>query len=203
MVRIIKVLATVMLALMAVGITFVVLFFMLPSWQKAVVDNTLAADGERQWQLGSIQLSPSGITAGDVFVLDQGVGLEIGHLEFNGPFWKAPLQGRLEVNSGRIEGLFLDVSTVQVGDLTSSDWQGFVERVSGDEAFWKERLGLVLQKVSSTGLEAHLTDITFEGQALLPGETLIPIRWHIIEADSRDPASVELEPLPEVSAPVL
>lgn len=185
------------LALCAVALTFVILFFLMPSWQKAVVERVLPEKAGEQWQVGRIALGPTEISAGDIFVLQDGAGLEIGELTLSGPFWKSPFAGVLEVTSGEVSGVFIDVSTISVGDLTSSDWRSFVERISGDTAFWEERIGLVLSKVAESGWNLSVTDVSIRGQALLPGERMVPLSLHLIEADSRDPQAVRIEPLAE------
>ncbi|HKJ90094.1 MAG TPA: hypothetical protein VJ960_03105 [Oceanipulchritudo sp.] len=185
------------LALFAVALTFVILFFLMPSWQKAVVERVLPETAGEQWQVGRIGLGPTEMTAGDIFVLQDGAGLEIGDLVLAGPFWKTPLSGALEVTSGEISGVFIDVSTISVGDLTSSDWRSFVERISGDTAFWEERIGLILSKVAESGWNLSLKDVSIRGQALLPGERMVPLSLHLIEADSREPQEVRLETLAE------
>ncbi len=185
------------LALAAVVLTFAILLFLIPSWQRAVVERALPERSGEQWQVGRIGFTPTEINAGDIFVLQDGAGLEIGDLTLAGPFWKSPFAGVLEITSGEISGVFIDVSTISVGDLTSSDWRSFVERISGDTAFWEERIGLVLSKVAERGWNLSVEDVSIRGQALLPGERMVPLNLHLIEADSRQPQEVSMETLEE------
>ena len=185
------------LALCAVALTFVILLFLIPSWQKAVVDRVLPQEAGEEWQIGRIGLGPTKISAGEIFVLQDGAGLEIRELTLSGPFWKSPFAGVLEITSGEISGVFIDVSTLSVGDLRSSDWRSFVDRISGDTAFWEERIGLILSKVAESGWNLALTDVSIRGQALLPGERMVPLNLHLIEADSREPQAVRIEEIAE------
>lgn len=195
MIRLIRFIGTLVLALLAVAITFGVLIFFIPTWQMPVVERVLEADTERQWQVGTVSLTPGRIAAGEVFILDNGMGLEIKSLEIRGPFWKAPFQRVLQVDGGEIDGLFLDLSQLQIGDTTSRDWQSFLERMEEDPDFWNERFAHVLHKIGDTGLDAVIKDLDLKGQVLLPGQRMVPVRFSIVHADSRDPSSLELLPL--------
>lgn len=193
--RLIKFLMKLALAFLAVCLTFLIIFLLLPSWQKAVVEKTLARDEDRRWQVESVRLGPTGLEVGGLFMLDGPVGAEVGLAQLEGPFWKIPLSGMLEVDSGEISGFFVDVSKVRVGDLTSEDWQSFLERVSGDVEFWEERLGLILQKISASGYAMSLKNIEIRGNVLMPGERMIPVSMMVIEADSREASEVKIRAL--------
>jgi hypothetical protein len=183
--RAFRFLAKLFIALLAVLLTFVILFFLIPSWQKAVVEEVLAQDPARQWQVGTIGLGPVRVQATEIYVLEGPVGVEVGSLEADGPFWMSPISGVIEVESGHIKGFSVDASQLRVGDLTSEDWQTFLKRISTDAGFWEERTGLVLQKLAASGWDVSMTDVILEGTVLMPGNTVIPITMKIIEADSR------------------
>lgn len=183
--RVLKFLAKLFVALLAVLLTFVILFFLFPPWQKAAVDELLSHDPDRRWQVGSVGLGPARIEAGDIFVLEGPVGLEIGRMNLEGPFWLSPISGVIEIESGRIQGLNLDASRLRVGDLTSEDWQSFLQRISSDASFWEERTGLVLGKLAATGWDVSMTEVLVEGSVLMPGNTVVPVTMRIIQADSR------------------
>jgi hypothetical protein len=191
--RLIKVLINVVLAILAVTLTLGVLFFMNPSWQKSLLENFLAKDPVRQWQVGSVHILPTKVEVLELFVLEGTAGAGIRILEMNGPFWKMPLTGVAEVESGRVSGLQADLSRMSVGDLTSEDYQSFLSRVSGDEEFWKERLSLVLSKLSSAGLRLKLRDVEVSGELIMPGDHVIPVNWLILEADSDAPRLIRLK----------
>lgn len=191
--RVIKLLINVVLAILAVVLTLGVLFFLNPSWQKVVVENMLSKDPVRQWQIESVRIHPGKVEALELFVLEGSAGAGIRILELNGPFWKIPFTGVVEVETGRISGLQADLSRMRVGDLTSEDYQAFLSRVSGDEDFWRERLGLVLGKLSATGLRLRLRDVEVSGELIMPGGQVIPVDWLILEADSDAPRLIRLK----------
>lgn len=195
MTRIFKITGNILLALLAVGIAFVVIFLLNPSWQKAMLENALERDGARKWQVGTVDFSPVSAELTGLFMLQGSAGAEVGRLRLDGPFWKSPLTNRIRVESGEIEGLFVDLSRVSVGSITSEDWQDFLGRASGDLEFWEERIGILLQKIAATGWDLHLTDLSVKGQILLPGNRSIPLRFGIVEADSKEPAQVRLRAL--------
>ncbi len=193
--RILKFFFNVILALLAVGITFLVIFFLRPGWQQAALERLMEADPQRQWQVESVDLSPGQVLLEGLFVLDGPVGLEVEKLQLEGPFWSIPLRRQLSVKTGDLTGIFLDLSEVKVGDLTSRDWQEFVQRVAEDEDFWEERVDLVLSKASAVGLDIRLENVEVSGEALLPGGLMVPVRWRIVEADSGENGVTKLEPL--------
>lgn len=194
--RLFKFLARLLLALLAVALTFGIIFFLSPSWQQSVVSEILAKDAERSWQVEAIELSPLGVEASGVFMLQNAIGAEVSRMELSGPIWQVPFTRRVMLSSGEITGLFLDVSQVRVGDTTSSDWQSFLRRVSDDPDFWEERLGLVLHKVTALGWGLSMEDVVITGQVLMPGGRMIPLRLLIIEADSDQPEDVTVQTLP-------
>jgi hypothetical protein len=183
--RVLKFLAKLLIALLAVVVTFAILFFLMPGWQKAAVEEVLSHDQARRWQIGTVGLGPVRVEASDVFVLEGPVGIEIGRIVADGPFWLSPFSGVIEIESGRIQGFNLDASRLRVGDLTSEDWQSFLKRISTDASFWEERTGLVLDKLAATGWEVSMTEVLLEGSVLMPGNTLVPVSMKIIQADSR------------------
>lgn len=203
MTRLFKFFIRLILALLAVGLTFVIIFLMVPSWQKATVEKILARDTARKWQVESIQLGPTGVEATGVMMLDGPVGAEVNIARLEGPFWKIPFNGRIEISSGEVAGFFVDVSQIRVGDLTSEDWQSFLETVSSDADFWEERVGLILQKLSASGYNLYLRNLSIRGDVLMPGQRLIPISIYIIEADSEKASKVNIRTLEEPPLPEL
>ncbi len=192
--RSLKLILNLLLALVAVALTLLILFFITPSWQKSALEGVLARDTARQWQVGSVNLQPGSLEMEQVFVLDGSVGAEVKFLELDGPFWMAPFTQTVQIDSGSVVGLDLDVSQVPVGDPTSVDYQAFLHRVSTDEAFWKERIGLVLSKLSATGLHIRVRDLDISGQVRMPGKEVVPVRWTIIQADSSAPRLTRIRP---------
>lgn len=190
-------------ALIAVALTFLVIFLLTPGWQQSVVEEILDRDPARKWQVGSVAIGLTHVRAEEVFMLEGPVGVEMGGLHLKGPLWAGLLSGLFEINSGEVSDLYVDVSQLQVGDLTSQDWQGFLSRISGDLAFWEERVGLVLSKLAATGWHARIEDLEVSGQALMPGNRMVPVRFVILEADSREPGQVRLRELAERTRPEL
>jgi hypothetical protein len=200
--RVIKLFLNLVLASIAVGLTLLVVFLITPSWQKLFVEETLSRDSARRWQVGSVSIHPTGVELEDVYVLDGPVGAEIKYIQWEGPLWKILFSQELEIESGSITGLDMDVSKIRVGDLTSDDYQAFLKRVSGDVDFWKERIGLVLSKLSAMGMDVRIENLQISGSVLMPGEKVVPVRWMIINADSRSPRLIRIEPT-AAAGPVL
>jgi hypothetical protein len=196
MMRLFKFLTRLLLAFLAVGLTFGIIFFLTPSWQQSVVSDILAKDTERRWQVEEIKLTPFSVEGAGIFMLQTPIGAEIKRLNVSGPIWQVPFTRRIVIDSGEVSGLLLDVNQVRVGDTTSSDWQSFLERVSEDPAFWEERLGLVLAKVSALGWDLSLENVVITGQVLMPGDRIIPLRLLVLEADSERPEQVNVQHLP-------
>ncbi len=199
--RLFKFLINLILALVAVGLTLIVLFFVTPSWQKSIVEEALSHDTSRKWQVGEVNIQPATVVVENVYVLDGQVGAGMKYIQFDAPLWKLALTGELDIQSGSVIGLDLDVSKVKVGDLTSEDYQGFLRRVSSDLDFWKERVALVLSKFAASGVRIHLRNVQINGRVLMPGEQSIPVRWIIVEADSQMPRLIKLIPMAIVSNP--
>lgn len=192
--RVIKLFLNLVLASIAVGLTLLVVFLITPSWQKLFVEETLSRDTVRRWQVGSVNIHPTGVELENVYVLDGPVGAEIKYIQWEGPLWKMLLSQSLEIRSGSITGLDMDVSQIRVGDLTSDDYQAFLKRVSGDVDFWKERIGLVLSKLSAMGMDVRIENLRISGSVLMPGDKVVPVRWTVISADSRSPRLIRIEP---------
>jgi hypothetical protein len=197
--RFIRFILNIGLALAAVAATFAILVYLNPSWQKALLEEAFKRDTQRQWQVGAVELKATGMRAEGLFVLDGPFGLEVRRLDASGPFWRVPLTGVWRVEQGVIEGLSLDVSQVAIGDLTSQDWQAFLHGLPGNMRFWEERVGLVLHKLAASGWNLSLSGVEVRGQVLLPGGNIAPVSWRIVEADTRDPGNVRIEPLEEGS----
>ena len=192
--RLLKFFLNLFLALIAVALSLVVVFFLTPPWQKSAVEELLARDSARKWQVGKVKILPAMMEAEEVFMLDGSVGAEVKYLHLEGDFWKLPFTRVIEVRSGTVAGLDLDVSQVAVGDPTSVDYQAFLRRVSSDEAFWKERIGVVLGKLAATGLRIQVADLDISGVVHMPGGKEVPVRWTILEADSSAPRLIRIQP---------
>lgn len=193
--RLLKFLLNLILALVAVCLTFLVVFFLTPSWQKRAVEEVFSWDSTRSWQLDAVQIKPHTVEVENLYLLDGDVGAEVKFAQLDGPLWKLPILGELDVQSGSVIGLSLDVSNVKIGDLRSRTYQDFLQRVSADAEFWKERVALVMSKLSAHGLRVQLHNVQINGHVIMPGQTVIPVRWVIVQADSQDLQSIELVPL--------
>ena len=132
-----------------------------------------------------------------VFVLDGAVGAEVKFARITGPFWKLPLSGIVEIDSGELMGLEVDLSGIRVGDPTAEDYQDLLHRISTDHKFWQERVGLVLSKFTASGMKVHLRNVLLTGKVLMPGDKVVPLRWFILEADSDAPRLIKVSPYPE------
>lgn len=196
MMKILKFLRNLGLALVAVAITFVVLFLVTPSWQRASLKLALQQDTERRWEVGSVHLQPTRAEIGGLYVLEGPAGMEVQYAELEGPFWKALLTGELVVERGSVQGIFVDLTNLHVGELTSRDWQSMKQQISEDRKFWEERLELVFRKLEAAGWRFQIGDLTLQGEVLLPGEETVPFRWLLVEATSGPERSVQLERAP-------
>ena len=85
--RLFKFMINLILALVAVGMTLLVIFFITPSWQKTVVEAALARDTVRQWQIGTVDIKPNTIAIENLYVLDGKVGAGMKYVQFDGPLW--------------------------------------------------------------------------------------------------------------------
>ncbi len=195
--RLLKFLLNLLLALVAVALTFILIFFLTPAWQKRAVEEALARDTERTWQFDSVDIKPMRLQLEEVYMLDGDAGIGVQYVQLDGPLWKLPLLGEFEVESGSLIGLSIDVSKVDVGNTASRAYQDMLKRVSGDLDFWKERVALVLGKVSAAGVRVQLKNVQVEGHVIMPDNIVIPVRWVILEADSLAPRSIELAPFTE------
>jgi hypothetical protein len=197
--RAIGILFTLIGAFVAVLVTLVILFFLNTSWQRALIAEILESDTARQWDLGQFSLSPRHIELTDVYVLSDEFGLEMKRLQFEGISWAGLLKRSLEIESGAVEGLYLDLTKVQVGGRTSEDWQSFVRRLNEDPQLWKDRMSIGLSRIDARGWRLRLQDIQISGGVLLPGEQLIPVRIQVEEADSKFPEDILLTLSPELN----
>jgi hypothetical protein len=170
MMRLFSFLFKLLAALVAVALTFFILFLMTPSWQKGVVETALERDTSRQWQVGEVMLNPVHVSMADLYMLQGAMGAGIRDIELRGPFWMAPLTGRIEVESGILDALSMDLSQLPVGDLTSEDWQSFLSTVSTDISFWEERVDLVLQKLAASGWVYVIKDVSVAGISCFPAK---------------------------------
>ncbi len=193
--RLIKICLNLLLATIVAGLTLIIVFFMAPAWQKHLLEKALARDTGRQWQVGEVRIQPFSIDLAEVYVIDGKVGAGAQSIHASGPFWKLVLFGELEVESGSILGLDMDLSTIQVGDQTSEDYQDFLGRLNTDTQLWEERIGLLVNKAAAQGFAVDIRDTTINGTLLMPGERIIPVNWRIIEADSENPENIRVEPI--------
>ncbi len=194
--RLIKFIFNLILAAIAVALTLGILFLVNPSWQKAAVEEVLARDTARKWQVEKVDIQPTQVELEEVFMLEGEVGAEAELVLLNGPLWKAPFTGVVEIESGIIDGLEVDLSQVRVGDRTGADYQLFLRTLSENEEFWKGRIALVLGKFSATGFDLHLQNTRISGRVLMPGNKIVPVNWIIMEAHSNAPRMIRIEPGP-------
>lgn len=195
--KLFKFLLNLVMALIAVGLTLLILFFMNPAWQKSATEKLLEQDTARQWQVGSVHIRPMQVEVEEAFVLDGSVGAEVKYARINGPLWKLPLLGLLQIDSGEFSGMVLDLGDIKVGDPTAEDYQNLLQRVSGDPEFWQERVGLMLSKLSASGLRVQIRNLQLGGMVRMPGGKVIPVRWFIISADSDAPRLIKVTSSPE------
>ena len=193
--RLIKIFLNLLLAVIAAGLTLIIVFFMAPAWQKHLLVKTLARDAERQWQVGEVRIQPFSIDLAEVYVIQGDVGAGARHVHASGPFWKLVIFGELEVESGSILGLDMDLSQIQVGDQTSEDYQAFLARLTDDTQLWEERIGLLISKAAAQGVAVDIRDTTINGTLVMPGERIIPVNWRLVEASSDAPENIQVEPI--------
>lgn len=191
--KMIKLLVNLVLAGIAVAITFGVLFLMNGGWQKKAVEALMERDAGRDWQVESVSVGLNHVEMGGLFVLDRRVGVEVGSLEVEGPFWRAPLEQVVQIRRGEIRGVFVDLSEWDAGEGQAEDWANFLERARTDPQVWEERLGGLLAGSAGRGWEVQLENVLVQGEVLLPGGALVPMHWKVVRADSGEPGAVEME----------
>lgn len=194
----IRILLTLMGACVAVLVTLLIIFLYTPAWQRALVETVLKSDGARAWQLGQIQLSPGHIELSEVFILGDQFGAEVKQVRIDGAFWAGLWRRSVEIESGEVAGLYLDLSKLGVG-RHSEDWAAFVERLGSDPELWRERLTLLMSRIEAHGWHLKMEEIDIAGGVLLPGGRYVPINLRVLEADSRTPAEAVLEISPQLS----
>lgn len=194
--RLFKLFFNLILAGIAVALTLGILLFLNPSWQKAAVEEVLARDTARKWQVEKVAIHPAQIELEEVFMLEGEVGAEAKLIQVNGPLWKAPFTGLVEVESGLVDGLEVDLSQVRVADASAKDYQLFIRNLSGNEEFWKGRIALVLGKFSATGFDLHIRNTQLSGRVLMPGNKIVRVNWIIVDAHSDAPRMIQIKPGP-------
>lgn len=191
--KMIKLLVNLVLAGIAVGITFGVLFLMNGGWQKKAVEALMERDAGRDWQVESVSMGLNHVELGGLFMLDRQVGVEVGRLSVEGPLWRAPLDQVVKIRQGEVRGLFVDLSKWEAGEAGAEEWASLLERARTDPEVWEERLGRLLEESAGRGWEVRLENVWLEGEILLPGGALVPMNWKVVRADSGDPGAVEVE----------
>lgn len=184
-------------ALVAVVVTFVVLFFTMPSWQEGILRTVMKEDPEQRWTVERILLRPSAIELDRFFYLGHGVGVELGTLRLQTPWWRALLSGHLDVKSGLIDGFMVDLSQMSPERLQAGDISEWLTDGTFDDTFWQTRLQMLLSRVEGRGQSFRLEDVTLRGQVLLPRDYVIPVQLYIEVADSRDREALEVAVLPQ------
>lgn len=190
--KVIRIILTLIGALIAVAITLVALLIFNPSWQRALVEQVLASDLAREWQLGQIHLSPGRIELTDVYVLGNEFGVEMKRLNVEGALWAGLWKRSIEIRSASVDGLYLDLTNISIS-RASEDWESFVKRLQEDPGLWKDRLSVFLSQVDARGWHIGIEQMEVSGGVLLPGGRFVPVELVLSNADSSDSGTVELE----------
>jgi uncharacterized protein involved in outer membrane biogenesis len=190
--KVIRIILTLIGALIAVAITLVALLIFNPSWQRALVEQVLASDLAREWQLGQIHISPGRVELADVYVLGNEFGVEMKRLNVEGALWAGLWKRSIEIRSASVDGLYLDLTNISIS-RASEDWESFVKRLQEDPELWKDRLGVFLSQVDARGWHIGIDQMEVTGGVLLPGGRFVPVELILSNADSSDIGAVELE----------
>lgn len=190
--KVIRIILTLIGALIAVAITLVALLIFNPSWQRALVEQVLASDLAREWQLGQIHISPGRVELTDVYVLGNEFGVEMKRLNVEGALWAGLWKRSIEIRSASVDGLYLDLTNISIS-RASEDWESFVKRLQEDPGLWKDRLSVFLSQVDARGWHIGIEQMEVTGGVLLPGGRFVPIELVLSNADSSDSGTVELE----------
>lgn len=185
-------------AFVAVMVTLLVIFLYTPAWQRALVEAVLQSDRARGWQLGQIHLSPGRVELRDVYVLGDPFGAEVKQVRIEGAFWAGLWRRSLEIESGEVIGLYVDLTKLGVG-RHSEDWVAFVDRLGSDPELWRDRLTLLMSRVEAHGWHLKVEDMEIAGGVLLPGDRYVPIHLRVVEADSKEPQAAVLEIAPQLA----
>lgn len=189
-----KIFFNLLLAAVAVLLTLTVLFFFMPGWQQAAVDRALAEDPNGTWQVKGVHLQPTRMTADKVFYLGNGFGVELGPVELIPDPMDSIFSGVLQLRSGKIESLFIDLSQMDLSHLTAGEeGEGLFERAAQDPEFIESRVKLALARLRAQGIRVQIYNLLVEGSILFPDASYVPIIWHILNADNIDGLNVEVE----------
>lgn len=195
--RLFKFVLNLILALVAVVLTLLILFSLNPSWQKAAVEEVMARDTERKWQVETVSIGAEQLLFEELFMLEGEVGAEVDLVQIKGPLWKAPFTGLLEIESGIVSGLEVDLSQVRIGDRSAADYQVFLQNLGTNEDFWKGRIQLVMGKFAASGFDLHIRNTEISGRFLMPGNKIVHVDWMIVDAHSDAPGLIKIKPLPQ------
>lgn len=190
--KVIRIILTLIGALIAVATTLVALLIFNPSWQRALVEQVLASDLAREWQLGQIHISPGRVELTDVYVLGNEFGMEMKRLKVEGALWAGLWKRSIVIRSASVDGLYLDLTNISISQA-SDDWESFVKRLQEDPELWKDRLGVFLSQVDARGWHIGIEQMEVTGGVLLPGGRFVPVELELSNADSSDSGTVELE----------
>lgn len=196
--KLVRMLLTLFGAMVAVLVTLLILFLYTPSWQRGLLESVLQSDRARAWQLGQIHLSPWRAEVSDLFILGDQFGAEVKQVRVEGALWAELWRRSLNIETGEIQGLYLDLTKMNVG-RSSDDWMAFVDRLEKDPELWRDRLVLLMSRIEARGWHLRMEDIKINGGVLLPGERYVPIQIRILEADSTSPREAVLQLAPQAS----
>jgi hypothetical protein len=191
---IIRTLLNLILALLAVGITLLVVFFMMPSWQQAAVERLLEEDRSGAWQVDGVRFSPTTATVDKLFYLGNGIGVELGPAELRLDLLGSLLGSTVKVSGATIEQALIDLSSVNLEGYSEADWAALPQRAATDPEFWETRVQVVLGRLRSQGVYVELENVQWSGGALFPNDIFVQFQWQLVRASNRDALEVEIAP---------
>jgi len=187
------------LASLAVLVTFGVLFYNNPSWQKAALMSVLEQDQGREYSIESVSVKTGSIHLENAFVLQGEQGIEVKELGLVLPLWKV-LQGEIVIEKGLVSGLKIDLSNFYQGDPTAADWLTFVEQLKSDPEFWRQRIAQLLSTIEAYGYRTRIENLFIEGEVLLPYSESVSLNLYVQRADTSALESIQLTVMNDLQA---
>jgi len=188
--RVFRLIGLFICALVAVAATVIVIFFLQPGWQEEVVDGVLEKDENRQWDFGSVELRPGGVRLTDLFVLDHFGGIQTSKVDLD-ITWTALLGKRLQIPSGKLEKVFIDLSGMPLDQVTRGELMQAREDPRRMLDWMASRSEDWLRREPLGGFELEAKDIQVEAMLLFEEDLRIPVNF-VIEDLRRGEEAVEV-----------
>lgn len=179
------------LAALAAGFTVLLVLYWFPDMQKSLLLRYLENDPRRSYQVEHMQLRFNGFEGTGIFVLDGGNGVQLDQINLAGPLLFSALRREVKVTSGRMDGVFIDLSMMHAGG--SFDPANFLTEANEYQRkrWMTEQIRRVLSYLDQQGWTYDIRDVHIDGSLLMPGFYL----QFVLEVERADNDAIELEVL--------